>query len=101
MEIFLIHFFRKLSNDNQQLQSIQNILAEIERDTHAGLTKMFQEATYVGYISAELSLLQYETKLFVVHMRNASSAFMYQVFYCYYYYYYNILTSCVFSSLVN
>jgi DNA mismatch repair protein MLH1 len=70
---------KKQKLDTHELTSVQNILNDFEEQEHEALKKMFKDATFVGCASAEISLVQYETKLYALNMRNVSSAFMFQV----------------------
>jgi hypothetical protein len=69
----------KLSETTHELTSVQNIVSEFEKQAHQGLINVFRGATFVGCATAEISLIQHETKLYAIHMRNISSAFMFQV----------------------
>jgi DNA mismatch repair protein MLH1 len=69
----------KLLENTHELTSVYNILQELESQAHDGLTKMFRNSVYIGYVSAELSLIQYEQKLYILDIRHISAAFMYQL----------------------
>ena len=50
-----------------ELSSVQGLLDEVDRRRHAGLSKLLRRHTYVGMVDDELSIMQHNTKLYLVN----------------------------------
>ncbi|KAL0479900.1 DNA mismatch repair protein MLH1 [Acrasis kona] len=69
------HF--QLSEQDQKC--VNEIKQEIYDGANEKLTNIFRKSKYVGFVTAELSLIQFQETLYAVDMRNVSSALMYQL----------------------
>ncbi|KAJ1902724.1 DNA mismatch repair protein [Coemansia sp. IMI 209127] len=49
-----------------QLTSIRNLRNELKRHTHAELTRVLSEHTFVGFVDDRRALVQYQTRLYMV-----------------------------------
>ncbi|KAJ2548289.1 DNA mismatch repair protein [Coemansia sp. RSA 1933] len=49
-----------------QLTSIRNLRNELKRHTHAELTRVLSEHTFVGFVDDRRALIQYQTRLYMV-----------------------------------
>ena len=61
-----------------KLTSVEDILEDIERNTHAEMLEVFRQNTYVGVADEKRILLQYRTKLFLVNIHRVSKDLVYQ-----------------------
>ncbi|CAM9516234.1 unnamed protein product [Chrysoparadoxa australica] len=59
--------------------SIRNLLADIKSGAHKGLRELLRNNTFVGMLSTEHSLLQFQTKLVLVHHTALAREAFYQM----------------------
>ena len=64
----------------QKLMSIRKLIYEYERDVDDTLQRLFKKHVYVGMISPDQVLIQFETKLVLVQIYPVFQEYMYQQF---------------------
>ena len=52
---------------------------EVEARCHTGLRRLLAEHSFVGVVTAQLSLLQHQTKLYLVNHRRLAEQLFYQI----------------------
>lgn len=60
------------------LTSVQNLIGSVVSRSHPQLHDLFKGHTFVGYIEAAYSLVQFKTKLYLLNMSRLSRAFFYE-----------------------
>lgn len=63
----------------EQLISMNTLKANVVKEKHDGLVTIFKNHNYVGFINCSSSLIQYETKLYIVDTHALSVEVMYQL----------------------
>ena len=61
-----------------KLTSVFNLLAEVKRQTHEGLQNVLQNHVLVGMVNSTFSLLQHDTKLYLINTPKMAEALCYQ-----------------------
>ncbi|CAN6458459.1 unnamed protein product [Victoria cruziana] len=69
---------RRNLKESADLTSIQQLLNDIDSNTHAGLLDIVKHCTYIGMADDRLALLQYNTRLYLMNVVNISKELMYQ-----------------------
>ncbi|XP_020531791.1 DNA mismatch repair protein MLH1 isoform X1 [Amborella trichopoda] len=69
---------RRNPKESSDLTSIQELLEEIDANTHAGLLEIVKQCTYIGMADNVLALLQHNTRLYLVNVVKLSKELMYQ-----------------------
>jgi DNA mismatch repair protein MLH1 len=54
-------------------------LDNLEENSHKGFYELIQEHSYIGWINADISLIQHNTKLYCINVLQISMALMYQI----------------------
>lgn len=62
-----------------KLSSVLDLQKEIQKNYHSGLREIFQSHKFVGCVSKELSLIQHQTKLYLVNTSKLSRELFYQL----------------------
>lgn len=62
-----------------KLTSVLNLQDEIKQNIHSGVRDMFQNNTFVGCVDEEFSLMQHQTKLYLVNTTKLSAELFYQL----------------------
>ncbi|XP_037075337.1 DNA mismatch repair protein Mlh1-like [Pollicipes pollicipes] len=62
-----------------QLTSVQSLRGDVEAACHGTLRQLLAEHTFVGVATAELSLLQHQTRLYLVNHRRLAEQLFYQI----------------------
>ncbi|XP_041644687.1 DNA mismatch repair protein Mlh1 [Cheilinus undulatus] len=62
-----------------KLTSIKDLRAEIEDDTHQGVQELLQNHSFVGCVDPQWSLIQHQTKLYLVNTSVLSKELFYQI----------------------
>ena len=60
------------------LTSVQNLISSVVSRSHPALHDLLKGHTFVGYIDAAYSLVQFKTKLYLLNMSRLSRAFFYE-----------------------
>ncbi|KAL3831500.1 hypothetical protein ACJMK2_023241 [Sinanodonta woodiana] len=63
-----------------KLSSVLALQKEIKESLHSGLREMFQNHTFVGCVIQEYSLMQHQTKLYLINTKKLSKELFYQLF---------------------
>ncbi|KAI8851202.1 hypothetical protein BC829DRAFT_425062 [Chytridium lagenaria] len=63
-----------------RLTSVLELRTNCEEACHKGMTSLFKEHTFVGFVDHTSVLVQYQTKLFVVDIGEVTSDFFYQLY---------------------
>lgn len=71
---------RQKPNPSQpsELSSVQELLCEVEKNSHKGLLEVLRNHTYVGMADGSLALVQHQTKLYLLDTETLSRDMMYQ-----------------------
>ncbi|XP_031503809.1 DNA mismatch repair protein MLH1 isoform X2 [Nymphaea colorata] len=69
---------RRNPKESADLTSIQELLSDVDSNTHAGLLEIVKHCTYIGMADDFLALLQYNTRLYLMNVVNISKELMYQ-----------------------
>ena len=59
---------KKVKRKPVSLLSVQNMVDDIETNTHEGLKGLFRRHTFVGCVGESFVLLQHETKLHLISL---------------------------------
>lgn len=62
-----------------KLNSVLSLQDEIKQNVHTGVRDMFQNNTFVGCVDEEFSLMQHQTKLYLVNTTKLSAELFYQL----------------------
>ncbi|RXN13952.1 DNA mismatch repair Mlh1 [Labeo rohita] len=62
-----------------KLTSIKEIREDIEQQTHKGLQDLLQNHSFVGSVSPQLTLVQHQTKLYLLNTTKLSQELFYQI----------------------
>ena len=62
-----------------ELSSVLSLREEIESRCHTGLRHLLAEHTFVGVVTSRLSLLQHQTRLYLVNHRRLAEQLFYQI----------------------
>ena len=62
-----------------QFLSIQTLLEELERDRSPGLQAVLRKHTFVGLVDSETALVQFQTKLLLLHFSQLAQELFYQL----------------------
>jgi len=62
-----------------ELASVLSLRADVESRCHTWLRQLLTEHTFVGVVSAQLSLLQHQTRLYLVNHRRLADQLFYQI----------------------
>ncbi|KAJ3052664.1 DNA mismatch repair protein [Rhizophlyctis rosea] len=62
-----------------RLGSVLDLRQEVRDASHSGLTSLFREHTFVGFVDDNLALVQYQTKLYMVNTIELSKELFYQL----------------------
>jgi DNA mismatch repair protein MLH1 len=63
---------RKVDQDPTQLASVQTIIQMLRKDSTQELVSLFKQCIYVGWINPQLSLVQFNTKLYIVDVQTVT-----------------------------
>ncbi|XP_057531841.1 DNA mismatch repair protein MLH1 isoform X2 [Amaranthus tricolor] len=69
---------RRNPKESADLTSIQELMDEIDNNSHPGLLEIVRGCTYVGMADNVLALLQYKTHLYLANVVSLSKELMYQ-----------------------
>ncbi|CAM6089478.1 unnamed protein product [Calypogeia fissa] len=69
---------RRNPKESADLTSVQELLADIDQDTHSELTDIVKNCIYVGMADGTLALVQYKTCLYLLNIVNLSKELLYQ-----------------------
>ncbi|MQL71166.1 hypothetical protein Taro_003440 [Colocasia esculenta] len=69
---------RRNPKETADLSSIQELLNDIDSNTHSGLLDIVKDCTYIGMADDVFALLQHSTRLYLVNVVNVSKELMYQ-----------------------
>lgn len=69
---------RRNLNESADLTSVQELLAAIDQQTHAGLWDIMKNCLYIGMADQLLALSQYKTRLYLFDVVKLSKELMYQ-----------------------
>ncbi|KAG9440244.1 hypothetical protein H6P81_020409 [Aristolochia fimbriata] len=69
---------RRNLKESEDLTSIEELLREIDCNTHSGLLDIVKDSTYIGMADDTFALLQHSTCLYLVNVINLSKELMYQ-----------------------
>lgn len=61
-----------------QLTSVLHLLSSVTAAGHPSLSDLFKSHTFVGYIDPTYSLVQHQTKLYLLHTARLSESFFYE-----------------------
>eukprot|EP00261_Vitis_vinifera_P014931 XP_003633884.2 PREDICTED: DNA mismatch repair protein MLH1 [Vitis vinifera] len=73
---------RRNPKETADLTSIQELVSEIEGNSHSGLQDIIKYCTYIGMADDVFALLQHNTHLYLVNVVNLSKELMYQQVLC-------------------
>ncbi|CAC5418695.1 MLH1 [Mytilus coruscus] len=62
-----------------KLTSVLSLQEELKKNIHSGVRDMFQNNTFVGCVDEEFSLMQHQTKLYLVNTTKLSAELFYQL----------------------
>ncbi|XP_077469045.1 DNA mismatch repair protein Mlh1 [Stigmatopora argus] len=62
-----------------QLQSVKELRSEISDNAHKGLQEMLQNHSFVGCVNPEFTLVQHNTKLYLINTTTLSRELFYQI----------------------
>ncbi|XP_043213715.1 DNA mismatch repair protein Mlh1-like isoform X2 [Amphibalanus amphitrite] len=62
-----------------ELSSVLSLREEVERGCHSGLRRLLAEHSLVGVVTAQLSLVQHQTRLYLVNHRRLAEQLFYQI----------------------
>ncbi|XP_060896599.1 DNA mismatch repair protein Mlh1 [Labrus mixtus] len=62
-----------------KLNSIKDLRAEIEENTHTGLQDVLQNHSFVGCVDPQWTLIQHQTKLYLLNTSRLSQELFYQI----------------------
>ncbi|XP_071157797.1 DNA mismatch repair protein Mlh1-like isoform X2 [Mytilus edulis] len=62
-----------------KLTSVLSLQEELKKNIHSGVRDMFQNNTFVGCVDKEFSLMQHQTKLYLVNTTKLSAELFYQI----------------------
>ncbi|CAJ1067804.1 DNA mismatch repair protein Mlh1 [Xyrichtys novacula] len=62
-----------------KLNSIKDLRDEIKENTHKGLQEMLQNHSFVGCVDPQWTLIQHQTKLYLLNTSNLSQELFYQI----------------------
>ena len=69
---------KKLKRHNTLLSSVLHLRDEIESNKHVGLSQLFEEHTFVGFVDCNKALIQHRLKLYLVDIHSVSKEFFYE-----------------------
>lgn len=69
---------RRNLNESADLTSVQELLAAIDQETHAGLWDILKSCSYIGMADHLLALSQYKTRLYLFDVVKLSKELMFQ-----------------------
>eukprot|EP00249_Psilotum_nudum_P013294 c24267_g1_i1 orf=344-2536(-) len=69
---------RRNPKESTDLSSVQELLAAIDQETHAGLLDIVKHCSYIGMADDVLALVQHRTRLYLLNIVKLSKELMYQ-----------------------
>ncbi|KAK9929677.1 hypothetical protein M0R45_026766 [Rubus argutus] len=69
---------RRNPKETADLTSIQELIAEIDRNCHPGMLDIVRHCTYIGMADDVFAVLQHDTHLYLANVVNLSKELMYQ-----------------------